>query len=290
MENIEFDLLGDSVIKRNGKDSYFKAKFGGGFYIKGLISHLSSVKTQATFIFTEDSIQLTTSLLDNQAVKHLHLDASMFPYEFKGKNPILMTISLKDFNNALSAISKSSGLILEKEEGKDILHVTPTDSSTGTPMSSKSSIKFTREEIDEVLVDLEYDRSPSCYIKTNVFSQMFNSFIKNKITRVECYGSKSGIKFIGVNTLATSTLEHTFGQFDSNDEDIDNMLAIRPDVIKTLTKLAPLNNGGEIRVFYRNENPHKFVVPIGFYGVMDIFIYDMRSEEEINEEIKLAKL
>lgn len=105
MEDIELAIHGDTIISRNSSDSYFRANFGGGSYIKGLITHLASVTPQGTFTFTKTSIRLVTCVLDSQAAMFLDLDTVNFPYEFRGTEPVVVTISLKDLSNALSSIS-----------------------------------------------------------------------------------------------------------------------------------------------------------------------------------------
>lgn len=294
MEDIELAIHGDDVVTRNSRHSYFKANFGGGFYIKGLIAHLMAIPlSHGTFVFTRQSIKLTATALDDQVITALNLDTSTFPYVFDngedGDRDIVMTISLKDLSGALSQITKSSGVILEKERGKDLLHVILTDSVSTMPLQSKSTIKFIREE-SESIHDLDYDHSPGCYVKTSVIAKMFNTFNKNKVKRVECYGSQNGIKFVAHNDLATNRVQQSFGDFDDDDESPYNMTALKPAVVKSMVKITALNGDGEVRIFYSPDLPHKFQIPVGNYGIIDIFISDMRTDEEIDEETALAEV
>lgn len=288
MEDIELEIHGDSIIDRNAPDSYFKASFGGGSYIKGLVAQLCLMGSHATFRFNPEGIRLVISMFDEAIVGSLWLDSSTYPYEFTGTDDVLAYISLKDLNNALSSISKSSGVILEKQKGKDMLNIIPTEAASGIPLTSRSTIRFTVEPFDDI-TKMEYPRSPVCYVKSNKFSQMFSGFSKNKVARVECYMGNSGIKFMGNNDLATNNIEHVYGDFDESFETLDNLLVIRTDMCKSLTKLGALNSDSEVRVFQSPENPHLFVVPVSTYGSLDLYISDCRTEEAIEYEYELAE-
>lgn len=292
MEDIELAIHGDEVGDRNGRNSYFKANFGGGSYIKGLIAHLSSIPLyQATFIFTPTGIRLTATSFDEQMANVLNLDGSTFPYIFENDDDkdIIMTISLKDLTGALAQITKASGVILEKERGKDQLHVILTDSSSTMPLQSRSTIKFIREEPD-VIERFEYTPSPGCYVKTSVLAKMFNTLNKNKSKRVECYGSRFGIKFVSHNDLATNQVQQSYGDFDPDDHNSYNMTALKSSAIKSMIKITALNGDGEVRIFYSPNLPHKFTVPVGNYGTVDIFLSDMRTDEEVEEENALSEM
>lgn len=244
--------------------------------------------SHGTFKFDPDGIKLIMHLFSDTMTLDLTLDSSRFPYEFHGTEPVIATISLKDLNNALSSISKSSGVIFEKQLGKDVMNVVPTEAVSGIPLTSRSTIRFTPDKFSDI-IDIPYSRSPSCYIKSNKFSQMFSNFSKNKVSRVECYMSPSGIKFAGNNNLATSSIEHVFGEFDEAYHHLEYMIALRTDVCKTLTKLGSLNSDGEVRVFYDPDNPHLFVVPVSTYGTLDIYIVDSRSEDAIEQEYEFSE-
>lgn len=291
MEDIELAIHGDSIVDRNASDSYFKANFSGGSYIKGLIAQLSLLSNTATFVFTPDNIRLISDYFNSNILIDLNLDSSTFPYEFSGTEPVTVTISLKDLNNSLSSISKSSGVILEKTKGKDVLNVIPTEAVTGLPLTSRSNIRFTPDR-STCSVDLsmfKYPRSPCCAIKTNKFSHMFSSFSKNKVSRVECFVSPLGIKFSGNNDLATSNIQHVFGEFDESYDHLDHMIVMRTDVCKSLTKLGTLNNDGEVRVFHDSDNPHLFVIPVSNYGTFNIYVGDMRTPEAIDQEYDMLE-
>lgn len=292
MEDIELAIHGDDVGNRNSRNSYFKVNFGGGSYIKGLIAHLSSIPIhQGTFVFTPTNIHLTATVFDDQVANVLNLDTSTFPYIFENDNndDIIMTISLKDLASALSQITKASGVILEKERGKDQLHVILTDSGSTMPLQSRSTIKFIREDPDQ-LHDLDYAQSPGCYVKTSVLAKMFNTLNKNKSKRVECYGSKAGIKFVSRNDLATNRVQQSYGEFDEKDETSHNMIALKSSAIKSMIKITSLNGDGEVRIFYSPGLPYKFTIPVGNYGTIDIFVSDMRTDDEIEEENALDEL
>lgn len=291
MEDIELAIHGDTIVDRNSADSYFRANFGGGSYIKGLVAQLSLFSNTATFVFEEESITLISDYFNSDILVYLDLDTSTFPYEFSSTDSIVVTISLKDLNNALSSISKSSGVILEKTVGKDILNVIPTEAVSGMPLTSRSNIRFTpqRTRCQLDIESYEYTNSPTCAIKTNKLSQMFSNFCKNKVGRVECFTSPSGIKFEGNNTLATNTIQHVFGNFDSEFDTLPNMIAIRTDVCKSLTKLGSLNNDGEVRIFHSSTHPHLFVVPVSNYGTFNIYIADMRTQEAIDQEFDMLE-